>query len=150
MNCFLSGIFPSQQEILALARAEKYAKFWKKVLDFFRRMRIIKFVREIEDLCNGSTPDSDSVCGGSNPSSSANKKSHPFGWLFLLAEDENGFERAAPVRTLFSPWENPWTGERIRYGCGRRFIWVVAAVTGPTPLCFPSGRMMQIESLILR
>ena len=25
----------------------------------------------IEDLCNGSTPDSDSVCGGSNPSSSA-------------------------------------------------------------------------------
>ena len=26
---------------------------------------------EIEDLCNGSTPDSDSVCGGSNPSSSA-------------------------------------------------------------------------------
>ena len=31
----------------------------------------------IEDLCNGSTPDSDSVCGGSNPSSSANKKA-PF------------------------------------------------------------------------
>ena len=27
----------------------------------------------IEDLCNGSTPDSDSVCGGSNPSSSAKK-----------------------------------------------------------------------------
>ncbi len=27
----------------------------------------------IEDLCNGSTPDSDSVCGGSNPSSSAMK-----------------------------------------------------------------------------
>ena len=26
---------------------------------------------DIEDLCNGSTPDSDSVCGGSNPSSSA-------------------------------------------------------------------------------
>ena len=26
---------------------------------------------QIEDLCNGSTPDSDSVCGGSNPSSSA-------------------------------------------------------------------------------
>ena len=25
----------------------------------------------IEDLCNGSTPDSDSVCGGSNPSSPA-------------------------------------------------------------------------------
>ena len=28
----------------------------------------------IEDLCNGSTPDSDSVCGGSNPSSPAKKK----------------------------------------------------------------------------
>ena len=28
-------------------------------------------VPAIEDLCNGSTPDSDSVCGGSNPSSSA-------------------------------------------------------------------------------
>ena len=46
-------------------------KIWKKVLDFFWDVRIIKFVREIEDLCNGSTPDSDSVCGGSNPSSSA-------------------------------------------------------------------------------
>ena len=54
----------------------------------------------IEDLCNGSTPDSDSVCGGSNPSSSANNKSHPNGWLLLLAEDEIGVERAAPVRTL--------------------------------------------------
>ena len=31
-------------------------------------------VPAIEDVCNGSTPDSDSVCGGSNPSSSANKK----------------------------------------------------------------------------
>ena len=29
--------------------------------------------KHIEDLCNGSTPDSDSVCGGSNPSSSAMK-----------------------------------------------------------------------------
>ena len=55
---------------------------------------------EIEDLCNGSTPDSDSVCGGSNPSSSANKKTTPFGVVFLLAEDEKGFERTAPVRTL--------------------------------------------------
>ena len=41
------------------------------MLDFFQVVRIIIFVREIEDLCNGSTPDSDSVCGGSNPSSSA-------------------------------------------------------------------------------
>ena len=64
---------------------KKYAKFWKKVLDFFRRMRIIRFVREIEDLCNGSTPDSDSVCGGSNPSSSAKKKTTPKGCGFLFA-----------------------------------------------------------------
>ena len=34
----------------------------------------------IEDLCNGSTPDSDSVCGGSNPSSSAKKSGYPFGY----------------------------------------------------------------------
>ena len=61
---------------------------------------IQRLAADIEDLCNGSTPDSDSVCGGSNPSSSANKKHHPFGWCFLLAEDEDGFERAAPVRTL--------------------------------------------------
>ena len=53
--------------------------------------------RKIEDLCNGSTPDSDSVCGGSNPSSSAKNKGHPFGWPLSLAEDENGFERAASV-----------------------------------------------------
>ena len=60
-------------------------KIWKKVLDFFCDVRIIRFVREIEDLCNGSTPDSDSVCGGSNPSSSA-KNTQPHLWLgvFLL------------------------------------------------------------------
>ena len=45
----------------------------KKVLDIFWFLRIIILVRAIEDLCNGSTPDSDSVCGGSNPSSSAKK-----------------------------------------------------------------------------
>ena len=41
-------------------------------------------VPAIEDLCNGSTPDSDSVCGGSNPSSSAKKKATPFGVAFLF------------------------------------------------------------------
>ena len=41
-------------------------------------------VPAIEDLCNGSTPDSDSVCGGSNPSSSANKKDHTFGVVFFI------------------------------------------------------------------
>ena len=39
----------------------------------------------IEDLCNGSTPDSDSVCGGSNPSSPAKKKRHASACLFFLA-----------------------------------------------------------------
>ena len=43
----------------------------------------------LEDLCNGSTPDSDSVCGGSNPSSSAKKEARCLrsGFSFL-AEDE--------------------------------------------------------------
>ena len=35
---------------------------------------VVSTNNHIEDLCNGSTPDSDSVCGGSNPSSSAMKK----------------------------------------------------------------------------
>ena len=69
-------------------RLKKSFKFQKIMLDFFYILRIIKHVRVIEDLCNGSTPDSDSVCGGSNPSSSANNKSHPTGWLLLLAEDD--------------------------------------------------------------
>ena len=45
---------------------------------------------QIEDLCNGSTPDSDSVCGGSNPSSSAKKRLTAFavGRFFAL----EGFE----------------------------------------------------------
>ena len=43
-------------------------------------------------MCNGSTPDSDSVCGGSNPSSSAKKKRpHHTVWSFLFGADE-GFE----------------------------------------------------------
>ena len=37
----------------------------------------------IEDLCNGSTPDSDSVCGGSNPSSSAKKDHTHRVWSFF-------------------------------------------------------------------
>ena len=69
----------------------------------------------------------------SNPSSSPTDRevnSRPAGRLFLLAEDETGFERAAGAHTgaksvrwtLFSPWENPWIDERTRYGCGHRFI----------------------------
>ena len=62
-------------------------------LDISERLHIIIAV-SIEDLCNGSTPDSDSVCGGSNPSSSANKKERLNGVLFYWHLDE-GFERAA-------------------------------------------------------
>ena len=47
----------------------------KKELDISKKADIIiyAFWRSgmIGDLCNGSTPDSDSVCGGSNPSSPA-------------------------------------------------------------------------------
>ena len=49
------------------------SKIFKKLLDIFGKVSIISNVPAIEDLCNGSTPDSDSVCGGSNPSSSAKK-----------------------------------------------------------------------------
>ena len=48
----------------------------------------------IEDLCNGSTPDSDSVCGGSNPSSPANIQSLAnieFARLFLYLQRFAGF-----------------------------------------------------------
>ena len=56
----------------------------KKLLDISEKVRIIMNVPAIEDLCNGSTPDSDSVCGGSNPSSSANKKTdHNVVGLFI-------------------------------------------------------------------
>ena len=41
-------------------------------------------VTKIEDLCNGSTPDSDSVCGGSNPSSSAKTPDFERNWAFFL------------------------------------------------------------------
>ena len=59
----------------------------------------------IEDLCNGSTPDSDSVCGGSNPSSSAKKKRPPFGWSFLFGaeSDSNPSECDSPVGCRCSP-----------------------------------------------
>ena len=36
--------------------------------------KLTRLSKDLEDLCNGSTPDSDSVCGGSNPSSSAKKR----------------------------------------------------------------------------
>ena len=42
-------------------------------------------------MCNGSTPDSDSVCGGSNPSSSAKNIRYPSGYLIFFYGCE-GFE----------------------------------------------------------
>ena len=50
----------------------------------------------IEDLCNGSTPDSDSVCGGSNPSSSAKKSGYPFGY-------PDFFIQSRGIRTHLNP-----------------------------------------------
>ena len=70
-----------------LSTVPKNKKYRKKLLDFFGRMGIIISVPVIEDLCNGSTPDSDSVCGGSNPSSSAiriTQNSSEFWGFFLL------------------------------------------------------------------
>ena len=69
--------------------SEKICKVLEKVLDFFQVVRIIIFVREIEDLCNGSTPDSDSVCGGSNPSSSAKKDHTKRCGLFWLSDGDS-------------------------------------------------------------
>ncbi len=69
---------------------EEKEKNRKKLLDIFLLVRIIISVPAIEDLCNGSTPDSDSVCGGSNPSSSAKKKATPFGVAFFLLLDSGG------------------------------------------------------------
>ena len=52
-----------------------FPHFSKFVLDKWTQVCIIilAFRRStlLGDLCNGSTPDSDSVCGGSNPSSPA-------------------------------------------------------------------------------
>ena len=52
---------------------KRILQFCKIMLDIFQKASIISNVPSLEDLCNGSTPDSDSVCGGSNPSSSATK-----------------------------------------------------------------------------
>ena len=54
--------------------------FYKKRLDNFKiSVIIISVVKNIAELCKGSTADSDSVCLGSNPSSAAKKKHFPKG-----------------------------------------------------------------------
>ena len=59
-------------------------------------------VPAIEDLCNGSTPDSDSVCGGSNPSSSAKKCRYPFGYLHFLLCGRGGIRTDLNARLRWS------------------------------------------------
>ena len=59
------------------------------MLDFFEILHIIEAFH-IEDLCNGSTPDSDSVCGGSNPSSSAKKSPTAYAVGDFLVLDSEG------------------------------------------------------------
>ena len=57
---------------------------------------IIISVKDIAELCNGSTADSDSVCEGSNPSSAATKahivelKSHVVLFYFLVTAETSG------------------------------------------------------------
>ena len=55
----------------------KFSKNFPEAIDFFaKRVIIINVLDSIAGLCNGSTPDSDSVCEGSNPSPAAKRK----GW----------------------------------------------------------------------
>ena len=60
--------------ILPREKKRKILKSAEIMLDISEKLGIILML-SIEDLCNGSTPDSDSVCGGSNPSSSAKRLS---------------------------------------------------------------------------
>ena len=57
-----------------MAKIVETKHIFPRALDIHQELIIIFIISFIEDLCNGSTPDSDSVCGGSNPSSSANTK----------------------------------------------------------------------------
>ena len=50
-------------------------------------IRMLLVSSEIEDLCNGSTPDSDSVCGGSNPSTTGKKETTPLGVVSFFPFD---------------------------------------------------------------
>ena len=69
----------------------------------------------IEDLCNGSTPDSDSVCGGSNPSSSAMKKA--------LASASAFFNEINPLRDLWNALRAWNMADAMWNACGREWIY---------------------------
>ena len=89
-RCWKENLFPGKNKKRlsgqdSNARTEKSFRNRKKLLDFFRKLGII-WMFQIEDLCNGSTPDSDSVRGGSNPSSSAIRftQDSPESWGFFF------------------------------------------------------------------
>ena len=72
----------------------------------------------IEDLCNGSTPDSDSVCGGSNPSSSAMKKA--------LASASAFFNEINPLRDLWNALRAWNMADAMWNACGREWIYFIS------------------------
>src|SRR5699024_7878629 len=76
----------------------------------------------IGDLCNGSTPDSDSVCGGSNPSSPARKNPVTVVTGFFLRLWGAGRRKFVGVDALIDPCrEAAWqrrTANGRPYGCG--------------------------------
>lgn len=98
--------------------------------------------RGIEDLCNGSTPDSDSVCGGSNPSSSAKNKTPPDGWCFIFAIGFWGFEPIkcnCPVDSCGSQFKNwlhpygfPYRGNRQSNPSSLYQVWNLRLKCYPT------------------
>ena len=53
--------------------------------------------KNVAELCNGSTYDSDSYCLGSNPSSAAKEKAPKFGAFFCTI-------KKCPVLGLFQPF----------------------------------------------
>ncbi len=53
--------------------------------------------KNIGELCNGSTTDSDSVCWGSNPYSPGKTKDHPRGGLLFLLRFFMGFEQGGSL-----------------------------------------------------
>ena len=74
--------------------------FWKIVKNYIDKQKNICYNNEvvkrdgfdIEELCNGSTTDSDSVCWGSNPYSSAKQTTIQEGGRFCFC-NQMGFER---------------------------------------------------------
>lgn len=63
-----------------------FSKNFKLPIDIFRKCDIIiNVLRNTAGLCNGSTPDSDSVCEGSNPSPAAKEEVIATQWLPLFS-----------------------------------------------------------------